>query len=612
MRHIALKLLVMFIGILFANMAFADDEIISRSYFLDTSSDMSLEQVEKQPFKPYDNVLTGGFQTGTYWLKLKLRPSHQDLVLRIRPLFTEEIELFDPLSQEIKPLVGAKHAWNASELQGASYTFVLMPSSNVRDVYLRVKSSRTYLIYADALPKAQYLDSNYIQQLLYSGYSTFTLILALWLFVTWLMNREIVLGIFTIQQLLAFLHTSFHTGFIRPLTDSYVSPASANAFFSLTVVIYPLVSIVANKLLLQEYGLRKVYKGMFNGLLLCSALVVLLYAAGSSIAFKLNNFLVLIAVFYYAFASLFGTDMNQAGFKASALPINMLRAFYTINCVLWVFTILPYLGLIPAGEIALHTVFVYGLMSGLIFFFLLQYRSKSLLKIETAKATALQAEAEQERKQREEQGMLMAMLSHEIKTPLSILKLVVDEKVAGSDLEGHANRAVNNIDLIVERCLQLGKLDAEAIRLNPQQIELAVFLKQIVADMKASDRVDIDCDPDLSTQVDSSLLRIVISNLLENAVKYSPSGSSILMRARSYRQNGMPRLEVSVANQAGVLGTPDPEHVFKKYYRNASATKISGTGLGLYLVKELVGVLGGEVMYEAQDTRVVFKVAIPS
>ena len=102
-----------------------------------------------------------------------------------------------------------------------------------------------------------------------------------------------------------------------------------------------------------------------------------------------------------------------------------------------------------------------------------------------------------------------------------------------------------------------------------------------------------------------------MSNLLQNAVKYSPSESTILIKAHSYNQSGTARLEVSIANEAGALGKPDPEHVFKKYYRNSSATKISGTGLGLYLVKALVGVLGGDVIYENPDTRVVFKIMIP-
>lgn len=612
MRLITHKLIAVFLNLVVATLAFANDEIVSRSYYLDPTNAMSFDQVEKEAFVPYGKVLTGGFQTGTYWLKLKLRPSYKDQVLRIRPLFTEEIEFFDPASNEKSPLIGAKHPWKATEIQGASYNFLIKPDAKERDVFLRVKSARTYLIYVDVMSKEQFEESNYFQQLIYTGYSALTMMLALWLFITWLMNREMVLGVFTIQQSIAFLHTTFNTGFVRPLIEGHISPANVNYFFSLTVVTYPFVSILANKLLLEEYGLKKTYRVIFNGLLLCSTVVIVLYLSNHSASLKLNNFLVLALFFFYAVSSVFGTDMSRAGFKANALSIHVLRAFYAVNLVLWVFTILPYLGLIPAGEIALNAVFIYSLMSGLVFFFLLQYRSNSLLKFETAKSSALKAEADQERKQREEQGMLMAMLSHEIKTPLSVLKLVVDEKVAGSDLEGHANRAVNNIDLIVERCLQLGKLDAEAVSPNIQEIHLGDFLRQIVADMKISERIRMDCDPGLKIHSDSDLMRVVVFNLLENASKYSPKGSAIELTASIFKSNRGSRLQLEVASESGLFGKPDPEQVFKKYYRNVSATKITGTGLGLYLVKELVGVLAGDVEYVPDHSRVVFKIWIPA
>ena len=612
MQNITLKLIVICTSWLIGTLAFANGDILSRSYYLDSTNKMTFEQVQNEKFTSYENVLTGGFQNGTYWLKLKLRPIHEESVLRIRPLFNEEIEFFDPGTKDKKPLMGARYSWKSSEVQGGSYNFLVNTSDKDRDIFLRVKSARTYLIYVDVMTKNQYQDSNYIQHLLYTGYSTFTLMLALWLFITWLMNKEMVLGIFAIQQMLAFLHTSFHTGFIRPFLDSHISPVAANSFFSLTVVVYPFVSIMANKLLLQEYGLKKTYRYFFNVLLLVSLIVIGLFAAKMPIAFKLNNFLVLAFVLLIAIASLFGTDMNRAGFKAGALPIHILRAFYTLNAILWILTILPYLGVIPAGEIALHTVFVYSLMSGLVFFFLLQYRSKALLKMETARATALKAEADQERKQREEQGMLMAMLSHEIKTPLSVLKLVVDEKVAGSDLEGHANRAVSNIDLIVERCLQLGKLDAEAIRLNPREVDISNFLNQIAIDHKVKDRLVIDCDQTLTTYSDTDLLRVVLSNLVENAVKYSPSKTEIGLRVSESKRHEAQGIEFEVSNTIGVLGKPDPQLVFKKYYRNASATKISGSGIGLYLVKELITILGGDVEYVPGEKIISFRVWIPA
>ena len=60
------------------------------------------------------------------------------------------------------------------------------------------------------------------------------------------------------------------------------------------------------------------------------------------------------------------------------------------------------------------------------------------------------------------------------------------------------------------------------------------------------------------------------------------------------------------------MGSPDPEHVFEKYYRNTSATKISGSGLGLFLVKELVSALHGDVTYSINNELIKFTVWIPA
>ena len=59
------------------------------------------------------------------------------------------------------------------------------------------------------------------------------------------------------------------------------------------------------------------------------------------------------------------------------------------------------------------------------------------------------------------------------------------------------------------------------------------------------------------------------------------------------------------------MGEPDFNQVFEKYYRNTRATKVSGSGLGLFLVKLLVTLLGGEVVFEVKSEQVVFTVCLP-
>ncbi|MGB4009826.1 MAG: ATP-binding protein [Zwartia sp.] len=594
-----------------------DQYLLSQSYFEDKSNAMSITQIEQQAFIPYQKTLTGGYKNGTYWIKLKIAASTQPLILKIRPVFTEEIELFDSAAPQGKPLIGNKYAWQDSDIDAVSYNFSLTPMQTERNVYLRIKSVRSYLINAEVMSLAEFQKKDRQELLIYAGYSAFTFLIALWLLVSWLLHRELVLGAFTVQQIFAFLHTLFHGGIVKIIFDDSFEPASLNSFFSTLVVFYPFFAILANRLLLQEYGLKKSYRLTFDFLLILSASVIALnFTSDIPLTFSLNTILVFIIITFFLVASLLGVDLNQSKFQSNALPIHTLRIFYIFNLALWTLAIFPLLGLLPAGELALHSLHIYNMVSGLVFFFLLQYRSRTLLKLESNRAIILKAEADHERQQREEQSMLMTMLSHEIKTPLSVLKLVVDEKVSGSELEGHANRAVNNIDFIIERCLQLGRIDAKATLTHTRAQALHAFLNALINEHKAENRVVLKCDQGLIANTDADILRVITSNLLENAIKYSPAGSTIQIAVEPHLYTNQTGVLIQLSNEIGSMGAPDPAQVFKKYYRNASATKISGSGLGLYIVYELVNILGGSITYHTQPTHqpqhVIFKLWIPS
>lgn len=70
-------------------------------------------------------------------------------------------------------------------------------------------------------------------------------------------------------------------------------------------------------------------------------------------------------------------------------------------------------------------------------------------------------------------------------------------------------------------------------------------------------------------------------------------------------------VSITIANQAGDFGTPDPDKVFKRYYRNPYAQKTSGTGLGLYLTQSICTILGGQIRYEPRENLICFLVELP-
>lgn len=589
-----------------------DDYILSRGYFEEKTNALTIDQIENEAFTPYKDLLSAGYKASTFWLKIRLKATDQPIVIKIRPLYNEEIEIFDPTLPEVRPLVGANYPWSNNQLDGLSYDFVLPPYTSERDVYLRIKSARTYMVYVEAISLDNYQHIDRREQIFAGAYTTFALILAVGLLLTWLINREFVLGLFTLQQGLAFLHAFFHVGFAAIMFEGIFSGRSMNYVWCLLSTIYPLVAFLANRQLLSEYGLKKSYKRLYDLAIALSAIIIMLFLSGERVALMLNASLVFGAMLLFWFSALFGLSAQKATFKSVALPIVILRFYYSFNLLIWTITLIPMLGLGSSGEIALYTLYVYNILSGLIFFFILEYRARALHKLEIERSNLLELEARQERLQREEQGMLMAMLSHEIKTPLSVLKLVMDEKVAGSDLEGHANRAVSNINAIVNRCLQLGKLDAKAIRLNRTDFDGREFLATLLDDPPARSRVRIRMPEALRFHADSDILRIVLSNLIENALKYAPANSPIDIEIGTAKKHETAGISIRVRNRIGSMGAPDAGQVFKKYYRNTQATKMTGSGLGLFLVHELVAVMGGEITYTSDNEEVLFNLWIPA
>jgi signal transduction histidine kinase len=590
-----------------------DDIILGQSFYEDKTNTLTYEQARSMVFTPYAGILTGGYSKGTYWIRLDLRANAQNMALKIRPLFTNEITLYDPASSRSPKTTGSAYPVKEADIQTNSLNFVLPPSTENRAVYLRIKSVSSYMVFAEAMPLTQFERSERTDNFIYTAYIMLNLILAVWMCVMWLMHRERVIGVFALQQLIALMHTFSRVGFLRSFFDHYMSDVLIVMISNGIVVVYPLVCIIANKLLLQEYGLKRVSRFIFNTTIAFSLVLITLNFSGrQQTALSTNALLVLFMMLWFWICALWGTDVSKAHEGKNGVQIKVLRVYYTFNLIVWIVALFPLIGILSTGSIALHSLLVYNITSSLFFFILLQYRARWLLKNEVSKASILAAEATQERQRREEQSMLMAMLSHEIKTPLSVLKLVMDQKVAGTDLEGHANRAVSNINFIVNRCLQLGKLDAKAIQLNPTKFLLKEFLVALLTDLQDASRVQVNVPNACYIRTDKEILRVVIGNLIENSLKYGDPDQPVVIQAFDTTKIGIYGIQINVRNAIGALGVPDADQVFKKYYRNTRATKVAGSGLGLFLVHELVSVMGGNVNYVSDNQEVTFSVWIPA
>jgi signal transduction histidine kinase len=218
----------------------------------------------------------------------------------------------------------------------------------------------------------------------------------------------------------------------------------------------------------------------------------------------------------------------------------------------------------------------------------------------------------------------LSLLSHDLKTPLAKIQAGVDRlrREAGAPREVVESLENSNQELkrYIESILSLSKIESQKVILNKKSndinrvIEFALKRLRPLAAQKAI-QIEADLEPLFSVECDEDLMRQVVSNLIDNAIKYSPEGARVLVRSRE--EDGFIRVEVEDFGP----GIPKDQLplVFRKFSRffrpqgQGVKEQVRGTGLGLYLSKYFIELHGGSIALktvEGQGTTFTFKLPI--
>ncbi|CAN5472861.1 hypothetical protein BH10BDE1_BH10BDE1_26030 [soil metagenome] len=204
----------------------------------------------------------------------------------------------------------------------------------------------------------------------------------------------------------------------------------------------------------------------------------------------------------------------------------------------------------------------------------------------------------------------LSMMSHDLKTPLAriqgMAEVVRSDENPLSPTQSEAidtlRRSSDELLEFISSVLNLGRIESKAIQLHMQSKDVNALLKEVVSKLEYLARskgieIRTELEPLFSIKFDVDLIRQVLSNLVENAIKYSPEKTSILVS--SEERDGW--IVVQVADQGP--GIPDDElpHIFMKFYRsrNAKGSAIKGSGLGLYLAKYFVELHKGRIQVDS-------------
>jgi PAS domain S-box-containing protein len=203
-----------------------------------------------------------------------------------------------------------------------------------------------------------------------------------------------------------------------------------------------------------------------------------------------------------------------------------------------------------------------------------------------------------------------SMASHEFRTPLASILAVTEtlsvywDKLSQDSIIERFEKIklhIKYLQDIMDNVLYLAKVQARKLEYNPSVSNLDAFCRNILEEFRERPEIEhqllyLSETQPYSVMLDPTLMRQIIANLLTNAIKYSPSANPITISLARSRTHCL----LTVADKG--IGIPDADlkHLFEPFHRAANVGAVSGTGLGLLIIKEAVELHGGTIDIESQ------------
>lgn len=607
----ASKLLCMFVlcCLTFSNTSLAADLILKREIFNDPSHSLDIQAIEQQSFSPANNLLTAGYTTATEWLRITVAASNQhQLELRIRPTYLDEVTLFqsDPNhpGQWIARTTGDTQPFEDRDiLHPTTLGFLIQGQPQTSVYYLKLQTTSTSMLYAEVLPPQEAKLKDLHRSVIVVFYLALMLWLTFWAANDFISTRHLLTGLFVLYQLTHIGYVLSLFGYLAPFVHAPLN----STLTSLLVITVAFISILLHYHILITYKPSRI--GMRTLLMLSffyPLLLLLLFTGHAQTALQINAYIVLAGAFLFLTlpytASLDSTPSRKT-----------LQCIYALQTLAIGSSMLPIIGLITTAEWNLNAGLGYSLVSGLLMYIILQQRSAAL-RHETAQTRmALQLAQQQlvfEREKRDELGYFMAMITHELKTPLSVIRLALDAMQITGPLKKHVEHSIVDISNMVDRCAQLNKIEEQSMQIHDEECDPAFILQSLITEYECTSRIELVINMAATFKSDQLMLRLVLRNLLENALKYSPADGIIFIQI-SPQKHPDHRDGIAILFENQVETTPDIGRIFDKYYRGSDSHSHTGFGLGLYLSRALALLLNGTLDASLHHHRIRFCLWLP-
>lgn len=581
-------------------------------WYADASGQMSLDAflaLPQEALKTASLIPSFGYSKKTFWLRTSLPAAYfsgEQRWLQLGPPFIDRLTVYYRPYGSDRPWKQKEFGDHApardSDLDYRESVLILAPPPTAAgyEMVFRLQSSSTLILLATLSSPQEFVRSATLDTAFWSFYFGLAVIasgIALWLAVA--LRRRLLWGIclFSLNYpLVAALH-----GYPEWLFGDALLPVQDYMISCLSLVSYA----TALWLHSEVFDLKKNMPRLHQLLLAAIGLNIALQIS-IPLGFYGRAMQIEAGIFFIASPVLLITSWMLWRRKAvdmNTLLLGLLPPVYVVSAGL---ALLSVHGVIPFHT-RVYSTWQYALIIHIVTVLII-----AVLRVRAENRTLMRKqqlarELQIEREASFHQRQFMGMVAHEFRTPLAILEAALENLrlcptvSTQSERLDRMQRATTRLVQLTDNCLADARLSSRDLHADRQNAELlpVIYIAATVVELSLNHYLHVICEgqtvgpqsPSPVLFIDSGLLCIAIANLLDNSVKYSASGE---IRIEIYRlQKGF---EIRIGDRGPGIAPEQVEHIFERYRRGETHTTTpAGTGLGLYVARQIIQAHGGEL-----------------
>ena len=616
---------------------------VRTSYYLDATSQLEIGAIKNVEFTRYQNDLLKGWSDDAVWVKLEISQLPEaltslnqigtyPLILRVSSLSLDSVELFEYFNDSINyQRLGDRHMSYPRLCEDEVHCFNLKSTLDKPvTLYLRIQSQNIIQIHTEVIPQNE-LSKSVTPHIRTSSISiAFGFCLCIVAFIFYLIEKSKLILYYVFFQIAIIFYLFANNGLLFDFfKGNYVETIkfAPEFFFYLRALLLCLLS----REIFIGYEVKNLYKVLNQYLLTLLFLNVFLtfFNLGyKNAAFNIFLQTLVLALNFYAILTTnipkrikYSTFVGNAIYS-TILISGFLYASHLLESNRFDFLIHDYL------DYRLNGIPIGIVIFSIVTFQIIDKNKKNQEVVNHATSNAVKIDILNEKLLEQEE--MVDLLTHEIKNPLNTINYAV--KFVQNDSENNAeimNRAkkiihsVSRIDSIVNQVYLSTRLDRYE-QSEHELNEIIIFnemLSEVVSDYEFGNAFVVNTDKVFKIYSSRFLLSSILTNLIGNAVKYCTSGSTIFISLSTTNHQLDADIKLSakldthlifeITNTLDPANIPDPDKLFKRYYRHANFLTKPGMGIGLNIVKTAVNILRGSISFHIESDQITFKTEFP-